>query len=434
MIPLTRRVSTRFLLLAALLGCCLPLGCKAAAPPAEEKAPPATVKWESALQSALEEWLELVGTTSTLPDRAARVTAPVEGQVRSVLTGNGKPVVEGQRVDKGTVLVQLDDTIVRANLAKLEASQETLAEEEKQAQYATELANLEVDRLQKLATSLENPRPPGATSLVSSVEREKAAIALKDAQSKLKGAQGKRAAGTKEVTALREQLRLYTLTAPIGGRVGRMQVVPGQTLAVGTQVAEIIDIDEQIDVLCFVPAAMIGRLRLGQPARAGAVEKDPNAPAEAEAEGQVAYIAEQAEPETGNFAVKVRFSNKEAHVRANRVLRIRVLTKPSRECLSLPEAAVMEDEEPPTVVIVENVKTEKNADGKEETTGVARRLQVELGVRDRILHQVEIVQLSDTEKDPAKKWQGGIKDALFIVEGGAGLQTGDAVKLEVEGD
>jgi hypothetical protein len=210
--------------------------------------------------------------------------------------------------------------------------------------------------------------------------------------------------------------------------------VAGQTLAVGTQVAEIIDIDEQVDVLCFVPAVLVGRLRLAMSARAGAVEKDPSAPAEAEAEGEVAYIAEQAEPETGNFAVKVRFSNKEAHLRANRVLRIRVLTKPSRECLCLPEAAVMEDEEPPTVVIVENVKTEKNADGKEETTGTARRLQVELGVRDRILHQVEILQLTDTEKDPAKKWQGNVKDALFVVEGGAGLQTGDAVKLEVEGD
>src|SRR5262249_53943406 len=166
----------------------------------------------------------------------------------------------------------------------------------------------------------------------------------------------------------------------------------------------------------------------------GALEKDPAAAAEVEAEGQIEYIADQAEPETGNFAVKVRFSNKEAHLRANRVLRIRVLSKPAKECLCLREAAVMEDEEPPTLVIVENVKTEKNADGKEETTGVARRLQVELGIRDRTLHQVELVRLIDPEKDPAKKWHGTIKDALFVVEGGAGLQTGDAVKLEVEND
>jgi multidrug efflux pump subunit AcrA (membrane-fusion protein) len=423
------------LTLAALL-VCFPLGCKRAAAPGEEKVPPATVKWEGALQGALEEWTELVGTTTPLPDRIARVTAPVEGQVRTVLTGeNGKPVAEGQRVAQGTVLVQLDDTILRANLAKVEAALEAHPEEEKQAQYAVDLATLDVERLRQLKDR-DDRRTPGGLMLplVSAFDREKADHVLKDAQSKLRAARGRRVAGDKEIAALKHQLQLYTLTAPLAGRVGRIQVVPGQTLAVGAPVAEVIDLDEQIDALCFVPPSMVARLQLGQPARSGAVERDPAAAAEVEAEGQVAYIAEQAEPETGNFAVKVRFSNKEAHLRANRVLRLRVLSRPAKECLCLPEGAVMEDEEPPTLVVVENVKTEKNAEGKEETTGVARRLQVELGIRDRALHQVELVRLIDPEKDPAKKWRGGIKDALFVVEGGAGLQTGDAVKLEVEGE
>ncbi len=94
----------------------------------------------------------------------------------------------------------------------------------------------------------------------------------------------------------------------------------------------------------------------------------------------------------------------------------------------------MEDEEQPTVVIVENIKTGTNADGKEETTGVARRVQVELGLRDRVLHQVEILRLIDPEKDPEKKWKGDIKEAQFVVEGGQGLQTGDVVKLDVGDD
>jgi RND family efflux transporter MFP subunit len=372
-----------------------------------------------------------------LPDRVARVTAPVEGRVVSVLTGaGGKPVVEGQHVDKDTVLVQLDDTIIKANLAKLQATLDTLPEEEKQAQLAIDLAALDVKRLRALKEEQDRRSRAGASGLgiplVSPVDQEKADIALKKEQSNLKVVKGKLAAGAKELEALKEQLRLYTLTAPLSGRVGRIQVVPGQTLAVGTPVAEVIDLDDQIDVLCFVPPSMIRRLQIGQTARSGAVEKDPNAPQEVEAEGQIAYIAEQAEPETGNFAVKVRFANKEAHLRANRVLRIRILTRPTKECLSLPESAVMEDEEPPTVVIAENVKTEKNKEGKEETTGVARRLQVELGVRDRTLHQVEILRLIDPEKDPAKKWQGDMKDALFVVEGGPGLQTGDSIKLEVE--
>src|SRR5262249_8824825 len=119
---------------------------------------------------------------------------------------------------------------------------------------------------------------------------------------------------------------------------------------------------------------------------------------------------------------------------ANRVLRIRILTKPGKECLCVPEAAVREDEDRPTVVIVQDVQTQKNGEGKEETVGVARRLYAVLGVRDRTLHQVEIVGLEDPEKDQTKRWHGDVKDVLFVVQGGQGLQTGDKVKLEVEGD
>jgi RND family efflux transporter MFP subunit len=409
-------------------------GCQRAAPPSAEKAPPAPVKWATASLNSLEEWTELVGTTVPVPGRVARVSAAFEGRVVSVYGDVGaKGVTEGQRVEKGTVLAQLDPSITQANLAKAEAAREVLREEEKQAQLAMDLAASEDQRLRKLKEEDDKRPTRGGTPLVNPVDLYKAGMALKDAQSKFKGAQGRLAAGAKEEDALRAQLKLLTLTAPISGRVGRIQVVPGQTLSVGTTVAEIIDIDDQIDMLCFVPPGLVKRLQPGQQALSGPVEKD-SAAAEPEAAGQVEFIAEQAEPETGNFAVKLRFDNKDAHLRANRVLRLRVLTQPGRECLSLPEAAVSEDQQVPTVVIVEGIKTEKNDEGKEETVGTARRLQVTLGVRDRILHQVEILGLEDPDKEAKVKWQGEAKDQQFVVEGGLGLQTGDKVKLDTGDD
>jgi membrane fusion protein (multidrug efflux system) len=410
------------LTLAAFVGCGKPTA------PTEEKAPPATVKWEGPVQGALEEWTELLGTTIPLPDRVARVTAPVEGRVQGVFSdAGGKPVAEGQRVEKGTVLVQLDPTIVQAALAKAEAAQEVLKEEQRQAQFAVDLTTAEVERLRPLQQS--DDKGPGGRPLVSPADRFRADVALKDAQSKLQAAGNRLTAGTKEQEALRAQLKLHTLTAPIAGRVGRLLVVRGQTLSVGTPVADIIDIDEQIDVLCFVPPGLVGKLKLGQPARTGGFDAPPGT---VEAEGEIVLIADQAEPETGNFAVKVRFANADAHLRANRVSRIRVLTGPGKECLNIKESAVQEDDEQPTIVIVTDVKKGTNADGKEETTGIARRMKVVLGMRDRTLHQVEIIRLEDPEKDPTKRWTGEVKDALFVVEGGQGLQTGDTVKLEVE--
>jgi membrane fusion protein (multidrug efflux system) len=420
--------------LALLLLAGLPLGCGRAVP-GEEKTPPATVKWETASTNALEEWTELAGATIPLPDRYARISAAVEGKVRTVLTGaDSKPVAEGQRVEKGTIVVQLDDTIMRANLAKIEANQDVLQQEQLQAQIAFEQASSEMDRLLKLKEKDDKePKGQGYVPLVRPIDLEKATFALRDAQAKLSGAKSKITMGEKDIAATREQLKFYSLTAPITGQLGRIQVGPGQNLSVGATVAEMVNLDDEIDVLCFVPPSLIRKLKLDMDARSGPVEKDPKQ-TEPEAAGKVLYIADQAEPETGNFAVKVRFANKEAHLRSNRVLRIRVLTQPARECLALPESAVMEDEDPPTVVIVENVKTGTNADGKEETTGVARRVQVELGLRDRVLHQVEILRLIDPEKDPEKKWKGDIKEALFVVEGGQGLQTGDAVKLDTGED
>jgi multidrug efflux pump subunit AcrA (membrane-fusion protein) len=422
-----RRVGCGLLLLAAA-------GCSKPAPPPEEKPPPAPVKWEPPIRSALEEWTELIGTTGPVPDRVARVTAPIEGRVVAAFGDSGTaPVREGQRVEKGTPLVRLEDSAVRAAVAKAEATQEVLKEEEKQAQIAVDLAASEVERLRLLKVE-EDKQPPGSRMLVSPVDRLKADFALKDAQSKLKGAGGKLVAGAKELDALRVQEKLHVLTAPIAGRVGPAKVVRGATLSVGTLVADVIDIDETIDVVCYVPPALVSKLKLGQPALTGGFDPDPAAPRPVQAEGEIVYIADQAEPDTGNFVVKVRVANGEAKLPANRVLRVRVLTKPGRECLSLRESAVSEDEEFPTVVVITDVKTGLNDEGKEETKGVAHRVRVTLGTRDRTLHLVEIVSLDDPETDSKKKWTGNVPDALFVVEGGQGLQSGDVVKLDVDVD
>src|SRR5690349_4405216 len=101
---------------SALFGCFLltglTLGC--AKPDKGADIPPAApVTWEPPAELILEEWTEVLGTTQPLPNQVARISAPVEGRVASVLQGEeGKPVLEGEQVKQGTVVVQLDDTIV----------------------------------------------------------------------------------------------------------------------------------------------------------------------------------------------------------------------------------------------------------------------------------------------------------------------------------
>jgi multidrug efflux pump subunit AcrA (membrane-fusion protein) len=248
-----------------------------------------------ARQLFIEEWTELLGTTQALPDRAARVTAPVEGQVVSVLPNSqGQPVVEGQPVKKGEVVVRLDDRIAQANRDKAEAAHEELKQQVRQAEFAIKLAEIELRRLKDLSAT-DNP-------LISPIDVEKAQVALEDAKSKRKSVELRQISGERELKALDEQLKLYTLTAPLDGRLGRLQVVPGQTLSPGSLVTEILDLDKEIDVLCFVPPHTAKRLQIGQPAQIGGLDEQGAASSSA-AQGKVAFIADQAEVDTGNFAV-----------------------------------------------------------------------------------------------------------------------------------
>jgi membrane fusion protein (multidrug efflux system) len=425
---MTRSAAGRRLALAGLLVLgCTPLACQQAAAPAEEKTPPAPVKWEGVRQLSLEEWTELAGSTEPLPEHAARVTAPVEGLVLSVLKGAaGKPVVEGQPVKAGDVLVRLDDTVLRSQRDKAVSAKKVLLAEKETSQIAVKQAELEVRRLNELKRESQG----GIQPLVSPIQLEQAALALDAAKARVRADDRKLEAADDEVAALDRQLKLYTLTAPRNGRLGRLQVVVGETLHVGAPVAEVVDIDDDIDVLCYVPAAEARRLQVGQPARVGGFDKDAAAEAGADPEGKVEYIADQAEPETGHFAVKVRFPNRDLKMRANAVIRVRVLTRPGKACWCVPEAALMEDQDPPGIVIVEDVHPQKNADGKEEQVATARRLKAVIGMRDRVLRQAEIVRL----EDPEKKWHGDLESALIVVEKGAGVQTGDAVRLEEEED
>jgi RND family efflux transporter MFP subunit len=418
-LKLTQRLAG--MLAVSLLAC----GCSRAPAPPEEEPAPATVEAAAARELFVEEWTELLGTTQPLLDHVARISAPIEGRVAALLPGaGGKAAVEGQEVHKGDVIVQLDTAVIQANRDKLAAGQAETREMKIQAALAVRQADLEVRRLERLSQSAS---ANGQGVLVSPIDLEKARIALEDAKSREAGADRKLESGESELKALDEQLKLYSLTSPIDGRLGRVQVVRGQCLAAGTTVADVVNLDDAIDVLAFVPPHVARRLKLKEqpahivPADAKASGPDP--------EGRIEYIAAQAEPDTGNFAIKLRFPNRALKLRGNSVVRVRVLTQPGKACLTLPEDAIMEDQDPPGVVIIDGLKTVKDKETqKDMQVGKARKLQAIIGVRDRRLHVVELLKL----QDPEKKSDVPIEDAVFVVKSGQGLQTDDPVKIEAE--
>jgi RND family efflux transporter MFP subunit len=393
-------------------GLVLAAGCGGAATESENP-PPAPVTVKSAQKEVLGEWTELLGTTEPLPGKGAHLSAAVAGQVVSVL-GDGKAaaVVEGQEVAKDQVIVRLDDAVARASRDRAKAALDELAEQGKQAQFAVELAKIEVQSLEK---ALGDGTSGTAAGFISRIELDKKRLLLKDAESRQRAVTDKVKTAQAELQVLEAQLALYTLRAPIAGRLGQIHVALGQTLAAGTQVAEILDLGE-IDVLCFAPPHVVGRLRLEQPARLGGEPK---------AAGKVRFIAVQAQTETGSFAVKVHFLNPGHRLRSGRVQRVEIETQPSKERLVIPEAALLEDQDPPRVVVVEHkTRMEK---GKQEEVEVARLLVAKLGVREPG-QRAELLGL----RDPESGEEVAIEGARLVVTGGHGLQSGDLVKAKTE--
>jgi membrane fusion protein, multidrug efflux system len=384
-----------------------PIGCRKEAPAAaEEKRAPAPVHAVAGEMVTLGEWTELLGTTQPLPRGSAKVTAQIEGRVLHVLGDGAQSVAEGDLVAAGQVIAQLDDRIPRSNRDKLAANLVDADELIKQAQLARDLARIEVKRLKDLGAA-----GSGSLPLVSRIELDKAVLLEQDADSKERSAQAKKTSLKAEIDGLSAQLDAYTLRSPIAGRLGLLQVVPGQTLSVGTVVAEIVDLKE-IDVYGLAAPSVAAKLVVGQPAKLG------------DAVGKIVYVAVQAQPETGGFAVKARFPNADLKVRANAIVRVAVGTQPEKKRFVVPEVAVMEDATPPYVLNADDVETKKSGD-HEERIGKVEKLIATLGARDRERHIIEIVSLR-TLKDKDEP----LDHVLFIIEGGQGLRNDDEVKVE----
>jgi multidrug efflux pump subunit AcrA (membrane-fusion protein) len=316
-------------------------------------------------------------------------------------------------------LVRLDSRIAQANLEEAVAVEKQAAADVAQAESGVKLARMKAENLE----SLHRDRLPIAQSndrgidLVSAAAVREARLTLENAEAQRRAADAKRASADAHVRALRNQLQLYTLRAPISGRLGIMQAVPGQSLVMGATVAEMVDLSE-IDVLCFVPPSQIEHLAVNQPARLLNGDASP-------IDGKLVFISAQADAQTGSIPIKVRFANSASSKRANLLVHIEIEASPTKERLMLPETALMEDLEPPQVVLIDEIET-KIIEGKEETLGKARRLQATIGIRDRAQHKVELLRLEDPKK---KKPIPALIDATFVIEGANGLEDGDEVKV-----
>ncbi|HEU5402863.1 MAG TPA: efflux RND transporter periplasmic adaptor subunit [Terriglobales bacterium] len=207
----------------------------------------------------------------------AHATAP--STVRNVL------VHPGQRVHKGQLLVQLDDSDARTQLAKAlamlkQAQSETSDVQTANASSQAELtkAKLDAAEAQRSLEALQRLRSQGAASQAEvdaakdRLDTANASLAAlqhkanpQAAQARTASSQAAIANAQVAVNAARQLIADSNITSPFDGTVYSLTVRPGNYVSAGDPVVSVADLSH-MQVLTFVDEPEIGHLKVGESA------------------------------------------------------------------------------------------------------------------------------------------------------------------------
>src|SRR5439155_1372006 len=170
------------------------------------------------------------------------VAAKTSGRIREITVREGDPVEAGQ------VIAELDDEQIRAREGQASAAVRQAEARVRLAQHQITVLN---EQLQQSRFGVDQARAD-AQGRVS------------EAEGKLAAAEAQRArASLEEARANRRDLRV---TAPFTGTVATRTAEPGEVITAGTPVITLVNLAE-VYLRAFVPEGQIGRVRLSQPAR-----------------------------------------------------------------------------------------------------------------------------------------------------------------------
>lgn len=172
-------------------------------------------------------------TGSIQPERRADLRAEVSGIVMQVLKDNG------EAVNRGDVLVRLDDTSYRDQLAS--------------AEQASRAAQQSVDQSQRQLERLKTLRASGMTSMQ----------ALEDSEIRRNNAQSELVAAKARLVAANLQMQRTLVRAPFVGIVSERKVSAGDTAQIGKELVKVID-PTSLRFQGLISSDMVTAVKVGQ--------------------------------------------------------------------------------------------------------------------------------------------------------------------------
>jgi RND family efflux transporter MFP subunit len=306
----------------ALIALAVAIGC---AQPAKEGGapPPPAVTVANPLVEQIVDWDEYTGRLAAI-DRV-EVRARVSGYL------NSSQFEEGQFVERGDVLFVVDPRPYQASL-------EAAIAERKRAESALALANLDLDRAERLFK----------TNAVSAEQRDTASAEFQQATAALEAA---RAA----VAAARLDVEFTEVRAPIAGRIGRKLVTEGNLVTGGSNASTLLTTIVSLDPVHFYftadESAYLKYVRLD---REGQRESSRTAANPVQLKladepdfvhvGRMDFVDNEVDQATGTIQGRAIFDNADQVLTPGLFARIRLLGRGPYEALLVPEIAIGADQ------------------------------------------------------------------------------------------
>ena len=263
---------------------------------------------------SLNESVSLVGTV--LANESVEIKAKVAGIAETI------HFEEGQDVEQGQLLVEIDSGQIEANLAQAEANRD--------------LAKSKFERASELAKS-----------------RALSAQELDEARASAE-------ASSANVELFKQQLADSKIKAPFSGVLGARNVSPGQVVTVQQVLTTLADL-QPVKVELAVPERLLAQAKEGQD-----VELSVAAYPDEKFKGEVYFISPQVDPLNRTGQVKARVPNEDRRLKPGMFASLDLTLRIKENAVLIPEAAVVPSGEQQSVFIID---AESNAQPRPVKTG-----------------------------------------------------------------
>jgi multidrug efflux pump subunit AcrA (membrane-fusion protein) len=156
-------------------------------------------------------------------------------------------------------------------------------------------------------------------------------------------------------------LDFHTIRAPIDGVLESLHCHPGQTIAIGSPIGEVVD-TRQLFAAIWLPSRSASLVRIGLKAyiRPGEDRSPPPSsadPGEQTLTGKVAFVGRMADPQTGSLPIHILVDNPQGRLTIGQSVQVSIIVEERKSVLQVPVAAVLDLGEGPVLSIVRDGKS-----------------------------------------------------------------------------